>query len=111
MPNGATPMTPPESYRKVWIEAMACTGKIGDFNRISFWSVPGENFETPRIDKAAGMTEHQRIFIAEKYLGHPMVVKHEMIHALIGSGHPEVPFKVPCKATWDTWELEPELEV
>jgi hypothetical protein len=32
-----------------------------------------------------------------------MVVKHEMIHILIGSGHPDVPFKQPCKATWDSW--------
>jgi hypothetical protein len=112
MPEDATPFPPPESYRRVWIEAMACTGKIKPMDDITFYMVPGENFETPRIDKAAGMSEHSRIFIAEKYLGHPMVVKHEMIHALIGSGHPDVPFKMPCRATWDTWDVtEPRLEL
>lgn len=104
MPNEAQAMTPPESYRAVWAEAEACTGKTGDYSRIAFYMVPGESFEGASGDAAAGHSSNGRIIISEKYLDHPMVVKHEMIHILIGSGHPDVPFKVPCKATWDSWE-------
>jgi hypothetical protein len=112
MPEDATTFPPPDSYRRVWIEAMACTGKIKNFDAITFYMVPGETFYHPDDDHAAGAGYDNKIFLAEAYLDHPMVVKHEMIHILRGSGHPDTPFKTPCKATWDTWDrTEPRLEL
>jgi hypothetical protein len=104
MPNEAEPYTPPESYRAVWAQAEACTGVKGSMDRIAFYKMPGRSFESPNIPNAAGHSDHHRIILAEHWLDHPMVVKHEMIHALIGSGHPKEPFEVPCKATWESWE-------
>jgi hypothetical protein len=112
MPDEATPFSPPESYRRVWIAAMACTGEIGDMDRITFYKMPGHDFKHPANDHAVGAGYRDRIFIAEASLDHPMVVKHEMIHALIGAGHPRVPFEAPCRATWETWDrTEERLEL
>lgn len=37
-----------------------------------------------------------------------MVVRHEMLHDLIGRpGHPDPPFGSPCPLTWATWHGDP----
>jgi hypothetical protein len=34
-----------------------------------------------------------------------MVVRHEMLHDMIGMpGHPAPPFGLGCPLTWDTWD-------
>jgi hypothetical protein len=101
-PEGATPFAPPASYRAVWTEAQACTGRRRDFNQLRFWWVPGESFEREGRP-LAGYADRPNIYLAEIYRDHPMVVKHEMIHVLgVGGGHP--PVFEQCKATWATWD-------
>jgi hypothetical protein len=42
-----------------------------------------------------------------------MVVRHEMLHDLLGrAGHPDPPFGSPCTLTWATWQGDraPALE-
>lgn len=101
-PEGAIPYVPPPEYRVTWDSAQACTGRHRDYSRLRFWVVPGDGFY--RGDEAlAGYTRFPNIYIAEGYLDHPMVVKHEMIHALGVNGHPRVPFADPCHATWESY--------
>jgi hypothetical protein len=45
-----------------------------------------------------------RIVIAGNYLNHEMVVRHEMLHALLQrEGHPTDYFVDRCHLTWETW--------
>lgn len=100
-PTGRQPFDPPASYRVMWDSVSACTGVPHyNFERLHFYVVPGVwNFPTPHEQHAAGYTQGQDITIAEYYLYNPIVVKHEMIHALIGRGdHPYIPFVMPCAA-------------
>ena len=44
------------------------------------------------------------IIIAGNYVNHEMVVRHEMLHSLIGErGHPTEFFEQRCQLTWETW--------
>ena len=103
-PPGATPFDPPATYRGLWDSAQSCTGRRGAYTGLRFFIVPGRSFPTPESERAVGHTDGQTIYIAEDWADHPMVVKHEMIHALgFGSSHPRVPFETPCGATWETY--------
>jgi hypothetical protein len=44
------------------------------------------------------------IYIASAYLKHELVVRHEMLHDLLGRpGHPDPPFGNGCPLTWESW--------
>jgi hypothetical protein len=44
------------------------------------------------------------IFISRAWVDNEMVVRHEILHDLIGHpGHPDPPFGNPCPLTWATW--------
>jgi hypothetical protein len=106
---GAVRFLPPPSYRAMWDRTQACSGRIGEFDRLSWWVVPGVRTfdyaaDEPRADGLYERTRHT-ITLAGAVLAHPMVVRHEMLHALgFGVDHPEVPFSDPCRATWRSWD-------
>ena len=117
-PGDAAEFTPPASYRAMWDSAQACTGRRGDFAKLRFYVVPGREVDPAATARtkpwaliaAGGAT----IVIAEDYRLHPMVVKHEMIHALgvgfDGPPHPAHPFVDPCHATWRSFDYStPDL--
>jgi len=103
MPEDAVPFEPPALYHDLWDSAQACTGRRGDFSQLRFFVVEGISFDTPQ-GPATGWTEGTTITLASEWVDHPLVVKHELIHALGIDGHPYVPFVDPCHATWDSWE-------
>ncbi len=104
---------PPPSYERLWQYAARCSGRedqLGRYRELEFYSVPdpwpcggGE---------CVGHTDGRRIYLARSYRTHPMVVAHEMVHAVTGiMGHPEVPFTRPCKLTWASYdEFLPPIE-
>jgi hypothetical protein len=114
---GAVRFTPPPSYREMWARAEECTGREGDFDGITWWVVPG--VET--FDYEAGAPDANGFYdgdthaitLAGSALAHPMVVRHEMLHALgFGAEHPDPPFRAPCRATQGSWDAgEPFLEL
>jgi hypothetical protein len=93
---GALRFDPPPSYREMWTRAEACSGRRGNFDRIRWWVVPGvETFEySPGQPYADGLWGSAGdITLAGAVLSHPMVVRHEMLHALgFGVDHPRSPF-------------------
>jgi hypothetical protein len=114
---GAVRFTPPPSYRAMWARAQACSGRTGNFDRLRWWVVPAVSTfdydtEQPHADGLYERNSHT-ITLAGAVLAHPMVVRHEMLHALgFGDDHPTVPFRDPCKATWGSWDrTEPFLEL
>lgn len=102
-PPDGEPFTPPAEYRAIWDSAQACSGLQGDFDEIRFYVVPGDGFEC-RSGMCAGHYRDGNIYLAEAWTMSAWVVKHEMIHALGIAEHPDVPFKTPCNATWDTFD-------
>jgi hypothetical protein len=97
-------MTPPADYR-VWFEkTQACSGLTGNFDRIKWYIVDGQDFDCPSGKCVGRWNDDHTIYIARAYSGNEMVVRHEILHDLIGHpGHPDPPFGNPCPLTWETW--------
>lgn len=103
-PEGAIPIDPPERYAPWWEETRVCSGLSGRFESIRWFVVPGRSFECPTGLCVARWEPGHRIYLAEQWADHEMVVRHEMLHDLIGkSGHPDPPFGSECPLTWDSW--------
>jgi hypothetical protein len=108
LPEGAVPLTAPPAYAEWFERTEACAGLSGDFTAIEWYVVPDvTTFETELGDKV-GLWEQTggvtRITIAGAYTEHEMVVRHEMLHELLGrEGHPQEYFVTRCQLTWDSW--------
>lgn len=95
-------------YSAWFAKTESCSGLAGNFQNVAWYTVPGaETFETPEGPKV-GMWERNgretRIIIAGRYIGHEMVVRHEMLHHLLNrEGHPSEFFAGKCRLTWETW--------
>jgi hypothetical protein len=107
-PSAQLVAAPPETYREWWAKTEACSGRSGDFNRIQWYVVPdAQTFNTDAGEKV-GLWTHSnagvRIIIAGDYAASELVVRHEMLHALLDrEGHPQEYFHDRCGLTWDTW--------
>ena len=91
-------------YREWFAATEACSGVSGDFDRIDWYIVPGNSFSCPGGECAGHWNSGHAIYIAEGWVASEMVVRHEILHDLLGrSGHPDPPFGSPCPLTWETW--------
>lgn len=95
----------PAVYRTWFASTQACSGLTGDFERLRFYRVPGDEFACPSGMCVARWTDAHEIFVAEAFLQNEMVLRHEMLHDLIGhAGHPDPPFgDAGCGLTWTSW--------
>ena len=109
LPEGAIEIDPPLEYA-VWFERTErCASLSGRITAIQFYIIPGvDTFETDQGQKVGMWSrrgDHHTIIVAGNYRNHEMVVRHEMLHSLIGqSGHPEQYFAERCSLTWETWQ-------
>jgi hypothetical protein len=104
-PDGAVLIQPPAEFVDWWARTEQCSGRVKPMARVEFYSVPGHSFDCPSGKCVGHWEDNHRIYIAEDWLGHEMVVRHEMLHELIGhTGHPNPPFAAPCHLTWASWE-------
>jgi hypothetical protein len=104
-PAGDQSMAAPGVYRMWWAKTEACSGLSGDFDRVQWEVVPGASFSCSSGQCAGHWESDHRIWIADQYVNNEMVVRHEMLHDLIGhSGHPNPPFGQGCPLTWATWK-------
>jgi hypothetical protein len=105
---GEAPMDAPAMYREWWAKTEACSGLSGDFDQIEWLVVPGSGFPCSSGQCAGHWESKHRIFIAGDWTKNEMVVRHEMLHDLIGRpGHPNPPFGKGCPLTWATWTGDP----
>ena len=103
-PAGDQPMIAPDIYRTWWDKTQACSGLAGDFGRVEWLLVPGHGFTCSSGQCAGHWEPDHRIFIASDWEHNEMVVRHEMLHDLLGRpGHPSPPFGQGCPLTWETW--------
>ena len=108
LPAGAVEIRPSLAYQAWFQKTEACSGISGNVENVQWYVVPGvETFSTDRGDKVGMWLKTTRgsvIVVAGNYQDHEMVVRHEMLHSLIGqSGHPSDYFVGRCQLTWDSW--------
>ena len=111
-PEGDQPMEPPSEYRAWFAATEACSGRSGNFDRIVWHVVDGESFECPSGRCVGRWNDNHHIYIASAYRVNELVVRHEMLHDLLGRpGHPNPPFGEGCPLTWESWRTQtgPEL--
>lgn len=102
-PLGAEAWAPPPVYATWWERTRACSGLAGPAEEVHWFVIPGDGFPCPS-GTCAGRWEPGRIYLAEAFAGDEMVVRHEMLHALLDrGGHPNPPFGNGCPLTRETW--------
>lgn len=106
-------LVPLPEYTVWWNALEACSGIDGDLGRVRFLEVieplffDGRQFPCGEGQFCNGLWEAPHdISLAPRYVQHERLVKHEMLHDLIGApGHPPV-FET-CDATWDQGSGDP----
>jgi len=108
LPAGATALAAPAEYRTWWAKTEACAQLAGDFDQVHWYVVPGvTTFETD-IGEKVGLWSRDgnivSITVAGDYADTELVVRHEMLHAILNrGGHPEEYFVTRCGLTWESW--------
>ncbi len=110
-PEGDQPMEPRPEYRAWFARTEACSGRTGHFDRIVWHVVDGNGFECPSGRCVGRWNDNHHIYIASAYLDNELVVRHEMLHDLVGRpGHPDPPFGNGCPLTWEAWRADAASE-
>jgi len=109
LPPGAVRMSPPEEYRKWFARTEVCAERLGHFENIEWYVVPGEKFdaEGPRLGMWAQAewrlwrVRREVIVLAGAARTTEWMVRHEMLHSILGhTGHPAEYFVDRCHLTW-----------
>ena len=101
LPAGAVRFTPPSIYRQWWALTEQCSGRQGTYDAIAWYVVP----DVSTLPGTKGLSGYwyadNRIVLAGAYDGIAAgdLVRHEMLHALLGpgvNGHPRDMFVRRC---------------
>jgi len=100
LPSGAQRFSPPSQYRAWWSLTEACSGLRGNFNNVA-WYIDrrAETFslEGAGVNGAWYGGNPNRIVLGDSEEFDGTLVRHEMLHALLGSaGHPRQQFLANC---------------
>lgn len=111
LPADARAMSMPPQYREWWSRTEHCSGETGALGRIEWFLVPGvSTFMAEGRERVALWTHSSagmRIVIAGAYAADELIVRHEMLHALLDQeNHPAMYFVTRCRLTWATWDPE-----
>jgi len=109
LPAGAQAIEAPAIFQTWWARTEACSGLTGNYAGIQWYVVPGANtFQTDSGDKVGFWIKSRvgtRIILAGDYRDYELVVRHEMLHELLGrEGHPPEYFQTRCHLTWDSFQ-------
>lgn len=108
LPENARLISAPAEYREWWSRTEACSGLQGSMGRIEWFVVPNSSaFMTEEGEKVGLWSRSSagtRIILAGDYAQNELVVRHEMLHALLDhEGHPAEYFVTKCALTWESW--------
>ncbi len=108
LPHNAVALVAPPEYEGWWAQTEACSGRRGNLKDIRWFVVPGvatfmtrEGLKVGRWSRGGDGTE---IVLAGDYVSDELVVRHEMLHALLDrEDHPPEYFTDRCHLTWLSW--------
>ncbi len=107
LPPNAVAFVAPPLFAEWWARTESCSGRRGNLSEIAWFVVPGAEFTTNRGVKVASWARAGagiQIVVAGDFVNDEMVVRHEMLHALLDeSGHPDGDFVAKCHLTWQSW--------
>ncbi len=108
LPSGAMLLIAPPEYEAWWTATEACAGESSDFHRIEWYVIPDVRTFPTAAGEKVGLWSHSsdgmRIILAGDYADNELVVRHEMLHALLDrNGHPAEYFQNRCHLTWESW--------
>ena len=99
LPDGAQALTPPTSYAQWWRDTEQCAGRTGEMSRIHWFSIPDRTsfmYLDGQYDGYWWNDVHWIILAGDK-VQDAMIVRHEMLHDLLGRGdHPAAYFQERC---------------
>jgi len=99
-PAGARRFTPPSIYAEWWALTEDCAARVAPFEEIAWYSVPGAKSLGTRTGRPiAGYwnAKENEIVPAEAWRFTGEVVRHEMLHAMLGvNDHPRASFLERC---------------
>lgn len=107
LPYNAQLVDPPAAYALWWKVTEACSGISGDFAAVRWYVVPNVATIADGSDQSLGMwyAAGNRIVLAGRRAMDGRVVRHEMLHALVGptsgEGHPNEYFVQRCGGVVD----------
>ena len=100
LPAGAVPWTAPARFALWWRMTESCSGRSGDLGYVRWYIVPDADsieVDGQRYDGFWLGAPDRIVLVDAKRLDGPLV-RHEMLHALLGvSGHPRDPFLASCE--------------
>ncbi len=105
-PEGAAPLEIPSVYRQWWAEVEQCAQKKATMDRVRFWVLKGDEFPCPNGPCVGRWNSPHDVYIAETWVHNASLVKHEMLHDILGTGeHPPTVFGTSgCNVAWATRE-------
>lgn len=108
LPEGAVRFTAPVIYSSWWTKTEGCSELTAQMQRIEWYVVPNAaTFETdqgPKVGIRIKAGDRITIVVAGDYQNHEMVVRHEMLHAILDKpGHDPLYFEQRCHLTWASW--------
>jgi len=111
LPAGAVSFTAPSEYATWWSRTSQCSELTGSMAKVEWYVVPDvATFATDEGEKVGIRVktgDRIQIVLAGQYQRHEMVVRHEMLHALLNQpGHPDLYFTERCRLTWATWQAD-----
>lgn len=98
LPAGAIQFTPPPHYATWWEMTKSCSGRSGSMEGVNWYQVPAELFVLDGKSVSAYWSAgSNQIVLASGVLDDGQVVRHEMLHALLGEkGHSREQFLEKC---------------
>lgn len=98
LPSTASSYTPPPVYEKWWTLVESCSGVSRPLAEVTWFTIPGSAFQLGNnIVTGYWTAASNRIVLADSARLEGLVVRHEMLHALIRqSGHPRSAFLEKC---------------
>jgi len=97
LPVGAIAWSPPARFALWWQMTESCSGRQGDLRAIRWYVVPNATSIDVDGQQVHGETIGNRIVLADSHRLDGPLVRHEMLHALLGvGGHPRDAFLVAC---------------
>lgn len=101
LPSGSEPFSAPAAYRLWWQMAETCSGRSASFDRVQWFVVPGARSLSSTDAGLQGewFADGNRIVLAGESQMDGSLVRHEMLHSLLGNtsvNHPRDQFLGRC---------------